>query len=145
MAESLRRPHRLQPRPGPSLRGLRILIVEDHEDSRELLRQMVSIAGARPMVATDGREALEMLAMARPHIVLCDLRMPRLDGFEVAQRLRTNPRYRTIPLVAVTALRDDRDYLRTLEAGFDAHLAKPIEYDDLVAVLARFANRGRRR
>jgi CheY-like chemotaxis protein len=97
------------------------------------------------MLASNGREALEILATARPHLILCDLLMPGLDGFIVAERIRGDPRFRTIPLVAVTALGEDRDYLRTMMAGFDAHVPKPITYETLVSVLSRFAGRARQR
>jgi CheY-like chemotaxis protein len=138
---SARRPRTVS----PLLRGLRILIVEDHDDSRAMLAQMVASTGARPMVAADGREALEMLATARPHLILCDLRMPDLDGFTLAERIRTDAQNRALPLVAVTALSEPEDYLRTLEAGFDAHLPKPVEFDTLLTILSRFAAQARRR
>lgn len=114
-----------------------MLIIEDHDDSRDALRQFVESLGAIVIEARDGREALERLAMARPDVILCDLLMPGLDGFGFCQRLRLDPRYSKIPVVAVTALSHDLDYLKTLETGFDAHVSKPVDHEDLAAVLAR--------
>jgi CheY-like chemotaxis protein len=122
-------------------RGVAVLIIEDHDDSRHALRQFVESLGAIVIEARDGREALERLALARPDVILCDLLLPGLDGFGFCQRLRRDPRYERIPLIAVTALSHDLDDLKTLETGFDAHLPKPIDYDDLAAVMSRVMSR----
>jgi CheY-like chemotaxis protein len=116
-----------------------LLVVEDHADSRAILRQFLSALGATVDEAGDGREALAVLAAPRrrPHLILCDLRMPRMDGFALAERLRRDLRWRRVPLVAVTALTAPGDYDRTLEAGFSAHIDKPINLDLLVSTIRR--------
>jgi CheY-like chemotaxis protein len=121
------------------LDGLRLLVVEDHGDSRAVLRQLLSALGATVDEAGDGREALEVLATPRrkPDLILCDLRMPRMDGFALAKRLRRDLRWRRVPLVAVTALTAPGDYDRTLEAGFSAHIEKPINFDLLLSTIRR--------
>jgi CheY-like chemotaxis protein len=121
------------------LDGFRLLVVEDHADSRAVLRQLLSSLGAKVDEAGDGREALEVLAAPRrqPDLILCDLRMPRMDGFALAKRVRRELRWRRVPLVAVTALTAPGDYDRTLEAGFSAHLEKPINFDLLLSTIRR--------
>ena len=121
------------------LDGLRLLVVEDHVDSRAVLRQLLSSLGATVDEAGDGREALEVLAAPRrlPDLVLCDLRMPRMDGFALAKRMRRDLRWRRVPMVAVTALTAPGDYDRTLEAGFSAHIEKPINFDLLLSTIRR--------
>jgi CheY-like chemotaxis protein len=123
----------------PRLDGLHLLVVEDHADSRAILRQLLSALGATVDEAGDGREALAHLAAPRrrPHLILCDLRMPRMDGFALAERLREDLRWRRVPMVAVTALTTPGDRNRTLEAGFSAHIAKPINLDLLVSTIRR--------
>jgi CheY-like chemotaxis protein len=123
----------------PRLDGLHLLVVEDHADSRAILRQLLSALGATVDEAGDGREALALLAAPRrrPHLILCDLRMPRMDGFALAERLREDVRWRRVPMIAVTALTAPGDRARALEAGFSAHIAKPINLDLLVSTIRR--------
>jgi CheY-like chemotaxis protein len=119
------------------LRGRTVLIVEDHADSRDLLRMAVESCGATVQVAADGEEALARIAERRPDLVLCDLRMPNMDGFTLMQRLRADPKLRSIRVVAVTALGSDEDILRTWKAGFDGHLVKPVDLDLITSLLER--------
>ena len=123
----------------PRLDGLHLLVVEDHADSRAILRQLLSALGATVDEAGDGREALALLAAPRrqPHLILCDLRMPRMDGFTLAGQLRQDLRWRRVPMVAVTALTTPGDHHRTREAGFSAHIDKPINLDLLVSTIRR--------
>lgn len=126
--------------PGPSARpleGVTILVVDDDADAREVLRQMVEWFGARVYTARDGREALDLLETEVPDLLLLDLRMPRLDGFGVFAHVRADPRLGKLRAIAVTALGRDDDVMRTLEAGFDGHLVKPIDFDVLAAALRR--------
>jgi CheY-like chemotaxis protein len=84
--------------------------------------------------------------MAHPDVILCDLLMPGVDGFGFCARIRQDDRYRKIPVVAVTALSHDLDYLKTLETGFDGHVPKPIDYEALAAIVSRVLGRsGKRR
>ena len=137
-----RRPSRTEgtfrpPRAPLDLRGLTILIVEDHEDSRELLRDIVESFGATAVVAIDGYDAVSKVAWIKADLVLCDLRMPRLNGFGFIDWLRQDPKVSRTPVIAVTALGDEADYRRTWDAGFNGHIVKPIDYATIAAQLER--------
>jgi CheY-like chemotaxis protein len=119
------------------LGGVTILIIEDHADSRDMLRQIVTSFGATAVVAEDGREALRTVAWVKPDLILCDLKMPGLDGFGFVDTLRHHPSLSRTPVIAVTALGTDADFKRTWEAGFNGHLVKPIDYETIAAQLAR--------
>ena len=116
-----------------ALAGLSVLVVDDIEDARETLRILLQHLGAKVAVARNGREALVMVRDAGPDLVLCDLRMPEMDGFEFMRELQRATPPAHPPVVAVTAMASDTDRLRTLEAGFEAHINKP--YDE-AAILA---------
>jgi CheY-like chemotaxis protein len=126
------------------LKALTLLVVEDNADSRELLRRMLTSLGARVLLAEHGRQALDVLEQTRPHAILLDLMMPVMDGFTFVQRMRLNPSWAHIPVIALTALSADRDYARTWTEGFAGHLAKPIAEADLVAALQRILHGHRR-
>lgn len=132
------------------LKGVSVLIVEDHVDHRELARILLTHLGARVDVAEDGQQGLEKIRKECPDLVLCDLVMPQMDGYEVARRVRSIPECAHARLVALTAFRDDPAYVRSWSAGFDAHLEKPITLAKLNAIAERFllgspASRPRRR
>jgi CheY-like chemotaxis protein len=119
----------------PRLHELAILVVEDHADSRELVRQMLAALGAQPRLAGNGVEGVRVLDLERVDVILCDLLMPEMDGFAFIRRVRAHRRWADIPIIAVTALGNDADYRHTWEAGFDGHLTKPIEQGQLAAVI----------
>ncbi|MGH7264797.1 MAG: response regulator [Candidatus Rokuibacteriota bacterium] len=131
----------------PSWVDLTVLIVEDHADSADALRQALEAEGARAWVAVDGVDALDHLSRGLPDLILSDLRMPRLDGLQLAARIRQDVRWAHLPVVALTAYNAPADLHATLAAGFDGHLAKPIDFDTLTATMRRIleARRGRRR
>lgn len=115
------------PRRSPStLAGTSILVVEDTEDSRETLRILLEQEGAKVRVARDGREALEVLRTTRPDIVLCDLRMPRMDGYEFMREL-AHHEPAPPPVVAMSALVSDADRRNAMNAGFASHIKKPFD------------------
>jgi PAS domain S-box-containing protein len=113
----------------------RILVVDDNMDALESLSQLVSRLGNDVCRAHDGIEALEAAQRFRPEIVLMDLGMPNLDGYEAARRMRQQPWGRSVTLVATTGWGQDEDRRRSAEAGFDRHLVKPIEVAALRDVL----------
>jgi CheY-like chemotaxis protein len=121
----------------PSLAGIRILVVEDHEDSREALRQVLEYFGATVTAAGSGYEALELAVLEPPHLVLTDLRMPGMDGFAVLEGLRALLPDHPIRAVAVSGFGGDEDRRRTREAGFDGHLVKPVDFDALLALIGQ--------
>jgi two-component system, chemotaxis family, CheB/CheR fusion protein len=120
-----------------TLTGIRALIVDDHEDTRDALRHVLEWAGATVRLAASGRTALDLAAADPPHLVLCDVRMPGMDGFAVLAGLREIPAPHRMRVVAITGLGRDADVRRSLEAGFDGHLVKPIDYDLLMGLLIR--------
>jgi CheY-like chemotaxis protein len=115
--------------------GPRVLVVDDDELIRDALRLLLEELGAGVTEAADGREALERLEAGSFDLVLCDLRMPEVDGFAVIRRIRGDRRWRDLPVVAVTAVGPGAGPDRVREAGFDAQLHKPFDLNDLVDAL----------
>jgi two-component system cell cycle response regulator DivK len=111
----------------------RILVVEDDAASLELVRYLLDAAGYETSSATDGARGVELALGARPDLVICDLRMPVLTGFDVVRRLRQDPDWRPVPLVAVSAFSMQGDREQALAAGFDAYFSKPIMPETFVA------------
>jgi CheY-like chemotaxis protein len=115
----------------------RVLIVDDNADAAQTMQLLLKSLGHDVRVANDGGEALEAAAEFRPDIVLLDIGMPGMDGYEVARRLRTlkagDPRPR---IVAVTGWGQDLDRQQSREAGFDVHLVKPVDVAQLESILA---------
>jgi two-component system, chemotaxis family, CheB/CheR fusion protein len=115
----------------------RILIVEDNEDSAESLTILLGLAGHKTHTAYDGLEAIEAAAVFRPEIVLLDIGLPKLNGFEVARKIREQPWGQAMVLVALTGWGQDEDRRHCREAGFNHHLTKPIAPLALTDLLAR--------
>ena len=105
----------------------KILVAEDNPVGRELVREILEAEGYDVIEACDGREALEKILSTEPDLVLLDIQMPELDGFEVLRELRQHPRLLRRPIVALTAYAMDGDAERALAAGFDAYATKPID------------------
>ena len=114
----------------------RVLVVDDNTDALESLSSLVTLLGNEVRKARDGLEAVQMAEAFRPDIVLMDLGMPNLNGYEAARRIRQEAWGREIALVATTGWGQDDDRRRTTEAGFDRHLVKPIEVAALREILA---------
>jgi CheY-like chemotaxis protein len=110
-----------------------ILIIEDTEDGREALRLLLEGEGHRVTVAETGEAALAAAAAARPDLVLIDIGLPGIDGYETARRFRATDD--TVRLVAVTGHNRAEDRERSLAAGFDAHFAKPVDPVRILTVL----------
>jgi CheY-like chemotaxis protein len=114
---------------------LRILVVEDNRDSADCLRLMLRVYGYDVTVAYSGSEGIQAAEKCQPHIVLCDIGLPALDGYEVARKLRESPTTAKACLIAVTAYGQEEDRRRSYKAGFDHHLVKPVDPDVLLRVL----------
>ena len=127
------------------LRGSTILVVDDDPEAGDIVRRLLESLGARVVLAENGREGLSRLASASPHAVLCDLGMPVMDGLEFARRVRGDARYRQVLLFALTGWQAQADFLRTWEAGFDAHLVKPVTMEMLQSLARRLSDRAARR
>jgi signal transduction histidine kinase len=113
----------------------RILIVDDNTDTAASLALLLKLAHHETYTAHDGLEALNVAERLQPDVVLLDLQLPKLDGYEVCRRIRQRPWARSITLVAVTGLGQEEDQRRSKEAGFDAHLVKPPDYAELTRLL----------
>jgi signal transduction histidine kinase/CheY-like chemotaxis protein len=121
----------------------RILVVDDNVDSAETLSMLLALGGHAVRVAHDGPTALQSAADFRPEVVLLDLGLPRMDGYEVARRLLQQPDAGKMLLVALTGYGQDEDRRRSEEAGFNAHLVKPVELDALRNLLAQNGSHAR--
>lgn len=112
----------------------RVLIVDDNEQNVELLQAyMEEIEGVQTIVARNGVEALERVASEQPHLILLDVMMPRMSGFEVCRHLKSDPGTRDIPVVIITALNESSDYERGMESGADDFLTRPLNRVELLA------------
>ena len=127
--------------PTLALRGVRVLLVDDHADSRELFNAILSQQGAEVRAFETVREALAAARHARPDVIVCDLAMPGDDGFALIREVRSWPseQGRTVPALALTAYARVEDRERALRAGFQVHLSKPVEPRDLLDAVTRLA------
>jgi PAS domain S-box-containing protein len=129
-------------RTDPELMGktLRVLVVEDHRDAAEMLRDLLELNGFEVQVALTGAEGVRAAREYHPDVILCDLGLPGMDGYEVAAALRMAPGGARQRLVAVTGYGQDEDRRRSREAGFQYHLVKPIDPEELREVLLTLAD-----
>ena len=116
----------------------RILVVEDNRENLDLMVFLLKAFGHEPISATSGAMAIEIAAHERVDVVLLDIQMPEMDGFETARVLRANKALDDVPLVAVTALAMPGDRELILDAGFSGYIAKPIDAGRLPGQLAMF-------
>jgi PAS domain S-box-containing protein len=130
-------PAREPERPGAlSAASRRVLIVEDNDDAREMLRTMLELSHHTVRAAADGPTGIEAALEFQPDIALVDLGLPGLDGYEVARYLRASGGAKRLRLIALTGYGLPKDVMRAQEAGFDAHLVKPVHPDRLAEILA---------
>jgi hypothetical protein len=126
----------------PSRGSETILVVDDHDDGREMMALALEVAGYRVLTAPDGPTAIAIARKERPAIALLDLGLPGMDGHELARSLRAMPELAPLQLLAVTGYGQASDRSRSLESGFDEHLTKPVIIDVLHATLARLSKKG---
>jgi CheY-like chemotaxis protein len=122
-------------------RGLRVLVVDDNRDSADSLALWLELAGHEVRTAYSGPETLDVAEGFQPAVVLLDIGMPGMNGYDVARRLREQPATRTALLIAMTGWGQDEDRRRSQEAGFDQHLVKPVDPENLKNLLAGIAAR----
>ncbi|BAZ15208.1 multi-sensor hybrid histidine kinase [Calothrix sp. NIES-4071] len=134
-------PSNLQPQSEPSLEGIKILIVDDESDTRELLAFVLEQYGANVTVAASASDALNIFQQCQPNILLSDLGMPLMDGYSLIRQIRTIAAEQggQIPAIALTAFATDVDKQQVLAAGFNNHIAKPVEPIELVTLVAQLA------
>jgi two-component system cell cycle response regulator len=116
----------------------RILIIEDNPTNMELMSYLLTAFGHTPLMAFDGESGVRQAREELPDLILCDVHLPKLDGYGVAGMLKADARLRAIPLLAVTALAMVGDRERLMQAGFDGYIGKPIEPEQFVAELEPF-------
>jgi CheY-like chemotaxis protein len=142
-------PARQAPQPGGGMGSdrprRRILVADDNRDAAESLAMMLRLAGHEVHTAHDGQEAVEAAAWFRPEVVLLDIGMPRLNGYDACRRIREEAWGKGIVLAALTGWGQEEDKFRSREAGFDEHLTKPVEPAALEKILAGLATRGESR
>jgi CheY-like chemotaxis protein len=132
----------MEPVDDPASTGQTLLLVEDNEDNRIIYSTVLRHLGYEVIEAQDGVEAVELARSALPDLILMDISIPRMDGWEATRILRGDPRTQAIPIIALTAhaLADDRE--RASEVGFSSYLAKPIEPRVVVAEVRRWIGDG---
>jgi PAS domain S-box-containing protein len=123
--------------PSLPIRSRRILVADDFPQSAETLARLLKKDGNEVQIAEDGVAAVEAAEKFLPDIILMDLAMPRLDGYQAAQRIRQQTWGKSMILIALTGWGQQQDRRRTQEAGFDAHLTKPVNYDAIMSLLTR--------
>jgi CheY-like chemotaxis protein len=133
------------PPPVPNLHGIRILVVDDDGDALALVREILETTGAEVTTVDSATAALQYVETARPDVLIADLGMPEMDGFELISRLRhaRDSAIRDVPAAALTAYARSEDRGKALRNGFQMHLAKPIDPGELMAAVASLA-RGNR-
>ncbi len=124
--------------PAAALSGVHVLVVDDQLDTRDLIERLLSERGAAVTTATSAGEALARIEAATPDVLVADIAMPAVDGYELIRRLRVRA-HGAVPAVALTAFARDEDRARALAAGYDEHLAKPVEAAALLSAVARLS------
>ena len=119
----------------------KILVAEDNAVNRELLRELLETRAYTVVEACDGEEALRMIEQTQPDLLLLDIGMPVLDGFAVVRKIRENPRFDSLPVVAVTAYAMQGDREKILNAKFDGYLSKPVNWHALAEELDRLLSK----
>ena len=115
---------------------LRILVVDDNTDGADSLSEMLTLMGNETRTAYDGQQAVNAAEAYRPDVILLDIGLPKLNGYEACRHIRAQPWGKNIVLIAVTGWGQEKDRDRTREAGFDHHLVKPVDPDALMTLLA---------
>jgi two-component system cell cycle response regulator DivK len=116
----------------------RILVVEDQEDNRQILRDLLGSVGFDMVEANDGQEALVQVAKQRPDLILMDIQLPVMDGYEATRRLKSDPATKSIPIIVVTSYALSGDEGKAKAAGCDAYVTKPYSPRQLLAKVREF-------
>ena len=119
------------------IEGSKIVVVEDNIDAREMLCHLLTRLGFECKAADDGLGALALIETFHPQVAVIDVGLPGIDGFDVARRIRADHRYDDVMLIAVTGYGQKADRATALAAGFDAHLVKPMKFEQLAQLLQK--------
>lgn len=109
----------------------KVLIIEDHGDMRELLTWQIELMGFTPITAKRGNEGIEKALSEKPELIIMDIMMPGMDGWETAREIRTHAEMKDVPILAATALFRDTDLTHCIEAGCNAYIIKPFTFQEL--------------
>ena len=120
----------------------RILVVEDQEDNRKIMRDLLSSAGYEVIEAVTGSDGVAMAEAEVPDLILMDMQLPGIDGYEATRQIRAKPALRDVPIIAVTSYALNGDENKTLEAGCDAYFAKPFSPRKLLEKIREFVPPG---
>ena len=113
--------------------GITVMIIEDHPDQRELLEIVLQKEGYRVITAANGVEALDRLAKEPVRVILSDVMMPKMDGFELMRKIRSNPEFKNVYIILITARIQERDRVQGLDLGADDYITKPFSFSELLA------------
>jgi len=116
----------------------RILLIEDHEDNRRIVRDLLTPAGYEVVEAVTGEDGVAMADSHRPDLILMDIQLPGLDGYEATRRIKASPALRAIPIIVVTSYALSGDDVKAREAGCDAYVTKPFSPRALLAKIREF-------
>jgi two-component system cell cycle response regulator DivK len=116
----------------------RILVVEDQEDNRRILRDLLTSVGYEVIEAVTGEEGVSSAKSHRPDLILMDLQLPVLDGYEATRRIKADPALSHIPIIAVSSYALNGDDVKALEAGCDAYISKPFSPRELLAKIREY-------
>jgi len=119
----------------------RILVIEDTEDNRQIVRDLLESAGYELIEALDGLEGVAAAEREHPDLILMDIQLPGIDGYEATRRIRAVPALAAVPIIAVTSYALSGDEAKTRAAGCDGYVAKPIRYRDFLATVTAQLNR----
>ena len=119
-----------------------ILVIEDHEDNRRILRDLLTSAGFDVVEATTGEDGVALAETHRPDLILMDIQLPGLDGYEATRRIKANPTLREIPVIAVTSYALSGDEAKAKEVGCDGYVAKPFSPRALLAKVREYLPEG---
>jgi len=116
----------------------RILVVDDHEDTRRILNDFLTTAGYEIIEAASGEEGIAAAQAHRPDLILMDIRLPGVDGYEATRRIKADPALSEIPIIAMTSYAEARDEANAFAAGCDAYIPKPLGLKALLARIVAF-------
>jgi DNA-binding response OmpR family regulator len=120
----------------PAAKGRRVLVVDDNQDAADSLAMLLGVRGEDVRIAYDGAKALEVEREFKPDVVLLDIGLPALSGYDVAERIREKRRDKVL-IVAITGWGQEKDLRRAEDAGIDHHFTKPVDFEALVALIER--------
>lgn len=120
---------------------LTILVADDEPGIRLSVRDYLQLGGYSVLTAATGKAALEMIAIYQPHLLVTDITMPEMDGFDLVRQVRQQPDFRLLPVIFLTARTDTQDRIRGYQAGVDVYLPKPFELDELGAIIRNLLDR----